>query len=200
MLTDTIYSVIQKDNTGMRVVDANYSMDNALRSLQETETTFMNIPIANWQIHAISPGLEELLLDGKADIHNADVFETLKDKNGNITTLQIVKVHIYDTEDESRKWHFDYQQEFPESQWGNLMGTIRNNQGNCLFYAVGSDDEGEWTTLKLFHSIDFNEDTLLVTYPWTDENDQLLIEALNSHTFEEILDEKILTTLPFKEK
>jgi len=181
MLTDTIYNVILTKENKTIIVNAAYSIESAQTVLKQKENDYMSRPVQEWKT-----------------VQATDELIRMESNTGETITLEIKKTHICDTEDASAKWHFDYEQEFPESKWANLMGTIRNNKKQCLFYAVSTDTDGNWTNLKLFSSMDLNEDSFLVSYPWNDYNDNLIIETLNLHDFELIINDNIFGGLPFK--
>lgn len=204
MLTDIIYNTVLKDNFSLKVIGANYSLHLALQSIDEIVNN--NIQASSDKIEE-SQELQDLKKMLKADVSEKELSAlpcdnlcvTVKENNST-SVFQIIKTHVYDAEDQSNNWAFDYEQEFPESQWGNLMGTLRNNKRQCLFYAVGANDKGEWTTMKLFHSIDYNEDSFIVSYPWNDQNDQLVIDKLNEYRkLDKVIEDKVLQQLPFTE-
>lgn len=124
-----------------------------------------------------------------------------EDKKDDIIVLRVDKTFIEDAEEASRRWHFGPDQEFPNSQWANIMGIIQDNTGKALYYAVGTDNKGNWSRCKVFSSMDFDEDSFLVAYNWNDKNDKMLIDALDkaSKKGDDIDYQSVLSSIRFED-
>ena len=204
MLTDIIYTLtVQMNDYSARVVACAYE-ERHIRELLKKE-------IANIEAMGINPEqgtwtdrttgkhinlCQEITSD---TLENLDI--TINGGNNKIT-VSVNKSHIFDSESASRKWHFGAEQEFPESKWGNIVGIIEDSLGHSLFFAVGTNEDGDWENCKIFSSIDLNEDSFLVSYPWNDKNDNLLLEALNnaSEKEEDIDYETVLRSIEFEKE
>jgi len=76
-------------------------------------------------------------------------------------------------------WDFRYEEEFPDTDGANQMGVLTNGK-YYLFYHVFADDERKTEICHIYSSLNMTEETEECSYPWTSENDSLLLEFLNN--------------------
>lgn len=204
MLTNTIYTITRQDGNGCCIVACTYEkttlrdilLDTILEEVREGFDSPVNESWTNRLEKRELNNTEKSLVD----LDNLDDLTITFAEDEVILTVNTNT--ISDNKKASRKWHFGFQQEFPESRWGNIMGIIEDNTGLALFYAVGTDDNGNWNKCKIFSSIDLNEDSFLVCYPWNDKNDSLLIKTLNkaAEKDEDMDFETLLRSIPFEQE
>lgn len=77
------------------------------------------------------------------------------------------------------KWNFLYEQKYPDSNGACYAGVISNGK-DCLFFNICRDDDEPAEHCSVHSSITMEEETLLCQYPWTKENDELLLSTLNA--------------------
>lgn len=82
---------------------------------------------------------------------------------------------------EKREWRFVYDEEICDTLGSNFMGIITDGCRFLFFHALPEDDLGD-VRCYIFSSLQsmFNHDDEELSYPWTAENDELLLKALNS--------------------
>ena len=80
------------------------------------------------------------------------------------------------------KWEFVYEEEFPDSNGTNLIGIIqnKNNPKQVLFFQVYAEDKDDIETCHILTSIALDPATKVCEYPWTAENDDMLLDYLNN--------------------
>lgn len=76
-------------------------------------------------------------------------------------------------------WDFRYEEEFPDTAGPNMAGVISNGD-NYLFYHAYADEDGDPVICHIYSSFNMTEDTQVCSYPWTAENDSILLDALNN--------------------
>lgn len=79
-----------------------------------------------------------------------------------------------------KKWDFVYEEECPDTAGANVSGIISNGE-DFLFFHVFAIEEGEPEICHIYSSLMqmFDGDEELY-YPWTAENDSLLLDKLNN--------------------
>ena len=77
------------------------------------------------------------------------------------------------------KWDFVYDEEVFDD-WGQNIGGLITNGDDYLFYHVYPHKNGGEPYCHIYNSIWMNDDTEECCYPWTSENDEILINALNN--------------------
>ena len=80
-------------------------------------------------------------------------------------------------------WDFTYEQENWDYQGMNFSGILQdtNNLSHTLFFhALRMEETDEAETCFIYSNMFLNEEELVCSYPWTAENDAILIDALNS--------------------
>ena len=97
------------------------------------------------------------------------------------------------------KWEIIHEEEFPDTAGQNIIGVIqdRTNPGKILFFHVYADEEGDIETCHIYSSVSLDPATRLCEYPWTAENDEALLEALNKCGDNYIGDDSPLKALSF---
>ena len=80
-----------------------------------------------------------------------------------------------------KKWEFKYDEEIFDTLGSNFVGVITDGDHSLFFHALpepGLENE----ICHIFSSITdlFCHENQELSYPWTKENDDLLLEALNS--------------------
>lgn len=80
-----------------------------------------------------------------------------------------------------REWEFVYDEEVHDPRKPNVVGTISNGK-NVLFYRIEPSRNGETEICSIFSSMQclISGEEAEVSYPWTSDNDDKVIEALNS--------------------
>ena len=80
------------------------------------------------------------------------------------------------------KWEFVYEKEFPDSNGTNRIGIIqnKNNPKQVLFFQVYAEDKDDIEFCHILTSITLDPATQVCEYPWTDENEELLLDCLNN--------------------
>ncbi len=115
-------------------------------------------------------------------------------------TYKIVPTEISDKNSDKEKWVLGIEQEFPKSTWGALIGAIHNSKGtkeDALFYVVGKEGT-RYSSVKVFSTINLDEDSYLFSFPYNANNFDLLLERLNSRPFEEIKEDwTLISGLPY---
>ena len=76
-------------------------------------------------------------------------------------------------------WDFKYEEEFPDTAGVNQMGLLTNGR-YFLFFHVFADEDGKMERCHIYSSLNMTEDNEECSYPWTSENDSLLLECLNN--------------------
>lgn len=76
-------------------------------------------------------------------------------------------------------WGFAYDEQFPDIAGRNFIGIISNGKNN-LFWHAFAEEEGQMETCHIYDSMLMEQESEICTYPWTAENDSLLIETLNN--------------------
>lgn len=77
------------------------------------------------------------------------------------------------------KWDFVYDEGFPDTAGQNEMGVISDGE-HYLFYHAYAEEEGQPEICHIYSSLNMDEDTEECSYPWTAENDSILLECLNN--------------------
>lgn len=77
------------------------------------------------------------------------------------------------------KWDFTYDEEVFDD-WGQNIGGLITNGDDYLFYHVYPHKNGGEPYCHIYNSIWMSDDTEECCYPWTSENDEILINALNN--------------------
>lgn len=79
------------------------------------------------------------------------------------------------------KWKFIYDEEVLDSWGRNFLGVISNGK-DTLFYHIVPESNGGTEICHVFSSLQclLSGDEPEVSYPWTSDNDDKLLEALNS--------------------
>ena len=80
-----------------------------------------------------------------------------------------------------RKWKFVYDEEVCDTLGSNFVGIITDGK-RFLFFQTVPDEELNDERCYIYSSMMsmFNRDSEELSYPWTAENDELLLNALNS--------------------
>ena len=79
------------------------------------------------------------------------------------------------------KWGILYDEEHFDAAGDCFCGVISNLEyGKCLFFTVSKENEDdEVETMRVYNSVTFDESTEEVRFPWTNENEELLLNCLN---------------------
>lgn len=80
-------------------------------------------------------------------------------------------------------WDFVYDQENWDHQGPNFSGILqdKNNLSRVLFWhALTLTEEDKAPTCFIYSNMFLNEEELVCEYPWTSENDSILVNALNA--------------------
>lgn len=80
---------------------------------------------------------------------------------------------------EAGKWDFTYDEEFPDTAGQNIMGILTDGE-HFLFWHAFAHEEGQTEICHIYDSIAMQPENTVCTYPWTAENDSILLNALNS--------------------
>lgn len=99
------------------------------------------------------------------------------------------------------KWEFVYEEAFPDSNGTNKIGIIqnKNNPKQVLFFQVYAEDKDDIEFCHILTSITLDPATQVCEYPWTDENEELLLDCLNNTVVgEEYAENGPLAKIPFK--
>ena len=100
------------------------------------------------------------------------------------------------------KWEFVYEEEFPDSNGANRIGIIqnKNNPKQVLFFQVYAYDKDDIETCHILTSITLDYATQVCEYPWTAENEEILLDCLNNTVVGEEYAETDgpLAKIPFK--
>lgn len=80
------------------------------------------------------------------------------------------------------KWDFVYEEEFHDSNGANRIGIIqnKNNPKQVLFFQVYAYDKDDIETCHILTSITLDYATHVCEYPWTAENEEMLLDCLNN--------------------
>lgn len=84
------------------------------------------------------------------------------------------------------KWKIVYDEENCDSAGRNFTGIISNGTDFLFFHAFKHNDDDQVETCTIYNTIrgifEQNEDDEECHYPWTAENDERMLNALNSMT------------------
>ena len=80
-----------------------------------------------------------------------------------------------------KKWDFVYDEEYPDD-WGRNFTGILSDGRHFLFWHALAENEGDVETCRVYDSIEsmFCDNDPICEYPWTAENDSLLLDCLNN--------------------
>lgn len=80
------------------------------------------------------------------------------------------------------KWDFVYKEKFPDSNGANRIGIIqnKNNPKQVLFFQVYAEDKDDIEFCHILTSITLDPATQVCEYPWTAENEEMLLDCLNN--------------------
>lgn len=100
------------------------------------------------------------------------------------------------------KWDFVYEEHFPDSNGTNKIGIVqnKNNPKQVLFFQVYAEDKDDIEFCHILTSITLEPATHVCEYPWTAENEEMLLDCLNNTIVEEEYAETngSLAKIPFK--
>lgn len=77
------------------------------------------------------------------------------------------------------EWEFHYDEEYPDTAGRNFLGLLSNDE-NFLFWHAFADEEGQTETCHIYDSLAMQPENEICSYPWTAENDSVLLNALNN--------------------
>lgn len=93
---------------------------------------------------------------------------------------------VKETPEKKPEWDFTYDEEFPDSAGYNCVGILRDKNSDspfsCLFFHILKDDEDdEVETMHIYSSLYnlFKADCDEIAFPWTSENEDILVAYLN---------------------
>ena len=103
-----------------------------------------------------------------------------------------------------KPWRFVYDEEMMDTHGDNIVGIISDGE-RFLFYLVVAEEEGKLEDCYIYCSLYdlFEGENEVCVYPWTPDNDSLLLDCLNSleNVWDYCGDDSPLRTLKFnKEK
>lgn len=80
-----------------------------------------------------------------------------------------------------REWKFVYDEEVCDTQDIDFVGIITDGKRFLFFQTVTDEEQNEercyiYSSMRAMYNCDSEE----LSYPWTNENDELLLKALNS--------------------
>ena len=102
------------------------------------------------------------------------------------------------------KWAFVYEEEHFDAAGRNILGIITNGVNYLFFHVYKVDEDDIVEQCEVFNSITFDKDSLECSYPWTDKNDEILLEALDEADDDPFVkrsfcgDDGVLRTLKFR--
>lgn len=76
------------------------------------------------------------------------------------------------------KWDFIYEKEVPDIAT-NQIGILSDGANFLFFHVWKINEEDPIETCQVFNSMDLMDDSMECQYPWTAENDEILLDALN---------------------
>ena len=78
-------------------------------------------------------------------------------------------------------WGFQYDEEYPDTAGRNFVGVLTNEE-NYLFWHAFADNDGQVENCHIYSSLKdlYESQNEVCVYPWTAENDSLVLEALNT--------------------
>ena len=100
-------------------------------------------------------------------------------------------------------WDFVYDEERFDHAGDNFAGFLqdKNNLSHVLFFhAYKVNEEDPIETCFIYTSVFMDNDSAEISYPWTADNDSLLIEALNNAGNDYCGDGCVLYGIDFKNK
>lgn len=84
------------------------------------------------------------------------------------------------TEKETRHWKFLADEDFPDEWGANSAGVLTDGTRFLYWHAFKENEKDPIETCHIYNSVYMTDDTEEIRYPWTAENDALVIEALNA--------------------
>lgn len=100
--------------------------------------------------------------------------------------LRAIGHPLKDTDIPKPDWKFTYEEEYPDSAGYNCVGILRDKNSDspfsCLFFHILKDNEDdEVETMHIYGSLYnlFNADCDEIAFPWTSENEDILVAYLN---------------------
>lgn len=81
---------------------------------------------------------------------------------------------------ETSHWKFLADENFPDEWGANSAGVLTDGTHFLYWHALKDNENDPVETCHIYNSIYMTEDTEEIYYPWTAENDALVIAALNA--------------------
>ena len=186
-LQGSIGSMRINEVQGKKVINFSLRTERMNRITEENvvcETTWHNV--VAWQ----GPTIDEAIFSAQKDesVHLTGIVRSNRytaSDGTERTFTEVLANHLTcnPAEEENKiqdgTWKFTYDEEIADREKCHFIGVISNGK-HCLFYKTWETDGTEMVSIYASIMNLMDDESPELTYPWTAENDRMVIKALNS--------------------